>query len=80
MTAAPWDAGPCDWPSDPAELDRQLAAMEAERTHLDLHGPQARPSNAFDADPWHGYARPATAPARRFNPYQPITDVLEKTL
>ncbi|MFJ8583662.1 hypothetical protein ACIRD2_03240 [Streptomyces sp. NPDC093595] len=39
MTAA-WDAGPCDWPDDPDELDRQLAA--AERAFLDLHGPTAR--------------------------------------
>lgn len=44
MTAQ-WSA-PCDWPDDPAELERQLAAAEAaydlerERAHVDLHGPQ----------------------------------------
>lgn len=79
MTAAPWDAGPCDWPDGP-ELDRQLAAMEADRAHADLHGPQTRQPNAFDADPWHGYARPATSQPRRFNPYQPIHDVVKGTL
>ncbi|MFD7609678.1 hypothetical protein [Streptomyces sp. NPDC059828] len=76
MTAL-WDAGPCLWPDD-AELDRQLAAMEAERAHLDLHGPPTRRPSGFESDPWHGYARPATASARRFDPYQPINDVLEE--
>jgi hypothetical protein len=39
---APWDAGPCNWPDD-AELDRQLAAADAdEQAFLDLHGPTAR--------------------------------------
>ncbi|MFF4746821.1 hypothetical protein [Streptomyces sp. NPDC001268] len=77
MTAAAWDSGPCLWPDGP-ELDRQLA--EADRAHVDIHGPQTRRPNAFDADPWHGYARPATARPRRFNPYQPINDVMEGTL
>lgn len=77
MTTAPWDAGPCDWPDGP-ELDRQLA--EADRAHADMHGPPDRRPNGFDADPWHGYARPATGPRRRFDPYQPIDDVVEGTL
>ncbi|MFD9223774.1 hypothetical protein ACFWDI_28175 [Streptomyces sp. NPDC060064] len=41
-----WTA-PCDWPDDPAELERQLAAAEAaydrerEQAHVDLHGEPA---------------------------------------
>lgn len=76
MTAA-WDSGPCLWPDD-AELDRQLA--EADRAFVDLHGPQSRRPSGFESDPWHGYARPATAQPRRFNPYQPIHDVMEGSL
>ncbi|MFE3326852.1 hypothetical protein [Streptomyces sp. NPDC059176] len=79
MTTAPWDAGPCDWP-DAEQLERDLADAEAERAFLDLHGPPTRRLNPFAADPWHGYARPATGPRRRFNPHQPIDDVLEGTL
>jgi hypothetical protein len=75
VTAAP---EPCDW-ADDAELDRQLAEADAQ-AFVDLHGPQERLSTAFDTDPPHGLARPATGRPRRFNPYQPIENVLEKTL
>lgn len=74
---APWDAGRCDWPSG-EQLELDLA--EADRAVVDLHGPQSRRLNPFAADPWHGYARPATGPRRRFNPHQPINDVMEGTL
>ncbi|MDI9885941.1 hypothetical protein QMZ92_16525 [Streptomyces sp. HNM0645] len=74
---APWDVGPCAWP-DGEQLELDLA--EADRAHADLHGPQTRRPSGFESDPWHGYARPATATPRRFNPYQPINDVLEGSL
>ncbi len=70
MTAT-WSE-PCDWPDG-----RQL---ELDRAHADLHVPPRRQATAFAAAPWHGYARPATPAARRFDPYQPIHDVLEGTL
>lgn len=59
-----WDLEPC------ADAD--------ERAHVDLHGPLRRRSpTGFDAGPWHGYARPATRAARKFNPYRAIDNVLE---
>ncbi|MGW7053092.1 hypothetical protein [Streptomyces sp. NPDC054887] len=59
-----WETEPCD------------TAAADEQAHLDLHAPR-RQANAFDTDPWHGYARPATRPARKFNPYRDMHDVLE---
>ncbi|MFI6103199.1 hypothetical protein [Streptomyces sp. NPDC051310] len=67
---APWDAGPCDWPDD-AELDRQLAAADAdERAFLDLHGPTAE-DRTIPVDHGRSYAR------RHIPDHRPVDDVLE---
>ncbi|MFE6127505.1 hypothetical protein ACFQ6Q_04395 [Streptomyces sp. NPDC056437] len=47
-----------------------------EQAHVDVHGPPPRHRTGFESDPWHGYARPATASPREFDPYRPIADVV----